>query len=367
MKADHASQHLAEDYVMDAYSIPLLSQENGLYSVLCKQAHELIKHSRETFWVDAGLVDQANLSALERMAWAIYTRHLQYYKLDDGAGSDTVTSNSHCGAEWWVQVKPVSYPKALDDDSANVDGREAIDLHYDKDEVLAESFGLGLFPTLATVTYLTHVQGASPTLVVSRRYDQPEDDAISTMLVSHPRRGKHIVFDGQLLHGAPSHYALREACRERPLGANDAEYRITFLVNLWIGHHPAGVQPLNAQTRECLHSCVNDESTNPLSFGTANVTFEPLAVAYHAVNSLDDLDEARRERIQLPFLSKGATWEQDGDSGMQLVLSSFAPPRINGNETSIQIQFGPGLEAVVEPLMDEDDAEGDDGELGDVE
>ena len=46
---------------------------------------------------------------------------------------------------------------------------------------------------------------------------------------------KHVAFDGQLLHGVPHEYAAEYG----------AEKRISFLVNIWIGHKP------NAATVRC--------------------------------------------------------------------------------------------------------------------
>ncbi|GKY92836.1 hypothetical protein MPSEU_000253200 [Mayamaea pseudoterrestris] len=332
---------------LDAYCIPILKQNDDLHNKLCLEARELVQHSRETFWVDQYIAESSkHLCVLEEIAWAIYQRHAQNYNLK--------TNNSTiCGAEWWVQVKPVSHPTADDDVSPHTDGAEAIDLHYDKDEVLAESFGLGLFPKLATVTYLTQSQGASPTVVLSRRYDQPDDDPISTMYLSHPRRGKHIVFDGSLLHGAPSHYALRKPSRDETTSATDIEYRITFLVNLWIGHHPAGVQPLDDRIRTHVMSHHETASiSNPISFD--NLAFAALLVAEHNVSALEDLDEAKRERIHLPFLSKGATWESRDDAEL-LVVSTFIPPQMQGEESTCLYKFDAGLEALVDSPLDDDE------------
>ena len=48
-----------------------------------------------------------------------------------------------------------------------------------------------------------------------------------------PRVGRHVRFDGRLLHGAP--LELLEA------RGDEAPYvRVTFLVNIWIGHRPRG-------------------------------------------------------------------------------------------------------------------------------
>ena len=93
-------------------------------------------------------------------------------------------------------------------------------------------------------------------------------------MLSHPARGKHTVFDGRLLHGAPAALKLRTATTtatassavgeqlERLLGrpscwdspweggpgdggeVSPARPRVTFLVNIWLGHIPLGIEPL---------------------------------------------------------------------------------------------------------------------------
>jgi hypothetical protein len=337
---------------LEAYSISALIENNNLHWILCQQAHELIQHSRETFWIDSTMTATTKLCVLERMAWKFFQQHSDHYNL-------LSDPNVHVyGAEWWVQVKPISYSTALDDDDPTAQSdskKEAIDLHYDKDEVLAESFGLGVFPTLATVTYLSHSLGASPTVVLSRYYNQPEDKPISTMGLSHPRRGKHIVFDGALLHGAPSHYALREpVSRTNDPASHTAEHRITFLVNLWIGHHPAGVQPLEKSIREAL--CRVGDAANDDAL-LASVSFEPKPVPRRRLQSLDDIsaEKSRCERIALPFLGKGTTWENENDSEPQTVVSTYAPPHMRDTATTCRFVFGPGLEAFVESLVGEND------------
>ena len=333
--------------IMDAYFLSALAQDKTINSALCQQAHELVKHSKETFWIDSALVDSAKLCDLELMAWTIFDKHQKNYQLDASA--------QFSGVEWWVQIKPISYP-TNGEPCAPLDGKEAIDLHYDKDEALAESFGLGVFPTLATVTYLTQSQGASPTIILSRRYDQPDGEPISTMFLSHPHRGKHILFDGSLLHGAPAHYALREYTQDHKLPATDEEFRITFLVNVWIGHHPVGVQPLDDKIREAL---VSTKMTDGSAAKLSDIAFEKEPVPQRKLYTIEDLDPdsstgSHRERIRLPFLGKGTTWESKTDADTRLVLSTFVPPGMDKETTTCQFLFGPGLEAFVESPSDDE-------------
>ena len=97
---------------------------------------------------------------------------------------------------------------------------------------------------------------------------------VRPQVLSHPARGKHTVFDGRLLHGAPAALKLRTTTAaaiassavgeqlERLLGqpscwdspweggpgdggeVSAARPRVTFLVNIWLGHTPLGIEPL---------------------------------------------------------------------------------------------------------------------------
>jgi hypothetical protein len=179
-----------------------------------------------------------------------------------------------------------------DDDVVAHDGGDAgIDFHFDKDVMLA-SLGLPfVHPTLSTVTYLTSCNGAPTVVFPLRRSPQGElDRSCKCMAVSHPVAGKHLVFDGKLLHGCPESLATKSsssssspplpscavaeaaaaAAATSPAGvspscsspppvttttsattkelvhdtskAQPPPPRVTLLVNIWLNHAPFGVQ-----------------------------------------------------------------------------------------------------------------------------
>ena len=96
--------------------------------------------------------------------------------------------------------------------------------------------GINIHPHISTVTYLTG--DGAPTLVCEQRspvsYDQVPDafGPIPQAWLSYPLAGKHMSFDGGLLHGAPNALA--------PL--QSANMRVTFLANVWLNYHPAGLE-----------------------------------------------------------------------------------------------------------------------------
>lgn len=79
----------------------------------------------------------------------------------------------------------------------------AIDLHYDKDENIAEAFSVGVFPQISTVTYVSSSSSFQPTMVFNTTAGDAVGTAISDCFISFPRVGKHVAFDGRFLHGAP--------------------------------------------------------------------------------------------------------------------------------------------------------------------
>lgn len=145
----------------------------------------------------------------EAVAAAVFARHTA------GASYDPARS----GAEWWAQVRHSGHEE------------EAVQFHWDTDEAAVEQHGVNLHPHLSTVTYLTDC--GAPTLVLDRRNTRRPQDVASTYgpmqsgALSYPRRGKHLVFDGQLLHGT----VPRRCCV--------AGERVTFLVNVWLDHRPS--------------------------------------------------------------------------------------------------------------------------------
>ena len=330
-------------YTLDSFTIPSLSSSHGVQHCqnLIRQAEVLVEKSRETFWVPVDENDSEiwekdrGLSDLELLAKAVYCQHVKSYNMNTrtfnekkdvdtnllprhlAKKSSSTDDASKPGAEWWVQVKPEGSAKA------------PVDLHYDKDETLADVFCLGSFPTLSTVTYLTgssserqvckngEFQGGmdeTPTIVFPHTYHDDEDQPIDAMLLSSPVRGKHLVFDGRLLHGAPGHPALRAACN------NDAEnnpLRVTFLVNIWRTGRPAGVHVLPQSIRDKIQSVRHEGSLSSHSLPYASLEFERRHIPqYNAPSKLSlafSIDNPMNTHFILPFVSKGATWISGSD------------------------------------------------------
>lgn len=356
---------LGEIYTVDDDQV-----SDDLFLLWKKQAIVLAKESKETFWISAAVVEDVAsdtndvLCPLEVLAWKILQFYNQKYFAD----------SSNCGflgAEWWVQVKPVATSTANDTEPASEAGA-AIDLHYDKDEALAETFQLGRFPTLSTVTYLSrHASiAAPPTVILERRYeDSATTSGIPRMLISHPVPRKHLVFDGRLLHGAPGNAALRlepNMGRGTSLHSDDA-LRVTFLVNLWHDHQPAQVQPLPPSLRRTLSQVA--QTNEQAATSRADViddrtgTFLRPTATTAELRLLPDesmtIEQREQERIELAFVGGSATWannDDEEDEGIAVV--SLYPPQ--QDEDTCLVEWAPEIEAMVEYGYDEDEEDVDD-------
>jgi hypothetical protein len=367
----------APTYIQDVYNIPSLLEQpiapsthgdndddddgttetTTLADRLVEAACELVKHTKETLWVDASM-QHTTLHPLEQLAWAIFQRHVQHYQLQP---------TKFAGAEWWVQVKDAT-------DTAAASSNQAIDLHYDKDEALAEQFGIGSFSKLSTVTYLTPSYHASPTILFDHRYDQGEEQVMSTMLVSRPAIAKHLVFDGRLLHGAPSHESLRPAAAAAAaLGSDNTTntknnddstgnqqkkqqedppgrmLRVTFLVNMWMDRQPASVLPLEDVIRQQLPGmeCNNDDDDN-----VSTLIMTPREIKKATISKEEELPEELRHRMELPFVCKGITWEDEDQDDDGLVVICFPPPPV---KDTMLVTFGSGMQAYLDYRQEKED------------
>lgn len=187
-----------------------------------------------SFWLPA-TASPANI--LEELAMRVYKFHVSS-ALPPGI------DEAECGCEWWANVTRSELLKKAECGD--------IGFHFDKDERAYSDYGLVVHPLLSTVTYLTD-DGAPTCLlpVVLSHATATDSDykvdceagrlasasalASEDALVVPPRVGRHLRFDGRWLHGAP---AMMRAGPAAGSDASDAYERITFCVNVWIGHRP---------------------------------------------------------------------------------------------------------------------------------
>lgn len=270
-----------------------------------------------TFWVSATTSVAQSRCYLEKLAIEIFHHHVP----SSGYHYDPNTS----GAEWWVQIRP-SPPvtgrySMLSDGNDDDDGydKDGMSFHWDKDEELCKMSDGSMYvhPHISTVTYLTDLGG--PTVVLSKRVEtttgryvtEIDNDVVDGNAttpvegyVSWPRQGKHLSFDGRMLHGAPSDMMIEGMFERQTTMVCDKDEannekkakilarrrrRVTFLVNIWLNYRPYGVNPFpdgmvgNLSTcdlfgddfvlfydKDNFNACVNDGDpmiTNVMSHG----------------------------------------------------------------------------------------------------
>lgn len=306
------------------------------------QCLEIVSQSKETFWVGcdwqySSAENQTNRMScrvqLEELALYIFNYHLQL--LQSRSPIDFKFNRSLSGAEWWIQVKDLVNPDI---------NSSSINLHYDKDEDLAENFDVGIFPSISTVTYLTEqtINNSQPTIIFPTTANDPVGTQIRECYISYPRFGKHLSFDGRLLHGAPSDAQLRDWRGVNEV-ANDLlpGKRITFLVNIWLNHHPANVQPLPQNIVDVLtpapsiipHVILLADSTSEIVTQTiiANdeTTFPESCVEDFYVA---DSEGQNMQKLHLPFVSKEMISQDENDDDAdtsELLVEMYLPPYQN--------------------------------------
>lgn len=226
-----------------------------------------------TYFSPCQMEPRCQLEEIVQSIFKMHTKHL----------APGIIIPEQSGSEWWTLVMDTGKSNASsndnideNDDSEEDDDDDDVGMHFDADYGLEEQVpNLLLHPRLATVTYLTDF--GTPTLILDQRSPPPADKDKKTLegsirkgWLSHPIQGKHIAFDGRLLHGAPSTFfpqvsgdsngIIRKAVprvdeppnkkakisdedlpREEPLH----QKRITLLVNIWINHCPLDAEPLD--------------------------------------------------------------------------------------------------------------------------
>ena len=263
-------------------------------------------------WIGCGDTPRCDLERLALAVFAAHTRGVEY-------------DASRSGAEFWAQVR------------ADGHAQEAVQFHWDVDEHCCDELGVNVQPHLSTVTYLTDV--GAPTVVLgvpapraaSAAAVEEAYGAIRTAHFSWPRVGKHICFDGGLLHGT-----LPEA--KAAAAAPAAGPRVTFLVNVWLGWRPHGIRPLDAALAEKMSG----------SGGGDGAAASSAAADADAISALGRLQAdapapathvtAANERGQLLTLKFG---RQKKEHAIRLPLPDGLAPTADGATTTVELEFEP--------------------------
>lgn len=173
------------------------------------------------------------------------------------------------GAEWWTLW---------------MDGEDDVAWHWDADYE-ARARGELRHPLLGTVTYLEAGGSEAPTVILEGcREAEIMAGGVSLVNSAHlslPVNGKHICFDGSLLHAAP--VELRDVFRTSR-SSRKRSARATLLVNLWCDHEPKDAQRLAKETAARLSPAT---VASPFALGSSAASACPLVT----IGRGDEADE----------------------------------------------------------------------------
>mmetsp|Transcript_19877 Transcript_19877/g.25087 ORF Transcript_19877/g.25087 Transcript_19877/m.25087 type:complete len:122 (+) Transcript_19877:2-367(+) len=121
------------------------------------------------------------------------------------------------------------------------------------------------------------------------------------MMISYARKGKHLCFDGRLLHGAPGGLELRQELNgqdDNKQATTDTGLRVTFLVNIWLTRRPSRVVKLPDHIRSAIKSCSDStERNDSLLTNTLKMSEREIENCHIGGDGSHEV-----ERIQLPFV-----------------------------------------------------------------
>jgi hypothetical protein len=206
----------------------------------------------------------------------IFNKHTEH--LEQGTFNPATS-----GANWWTLVMDENDTAAIkstdekniDDEDEEEDEEDEVGLHFDADYELEEqTTNILLHPRVGTVTYLSDY--GAPTAIFNLK-SPPMDDIerkslekkIDKAWLSHPELGKHTVFDGRLLHGAPAlYFPSKDAQKNAEVGEPDVKRqkidrkRYTLLVNVWLNHWVMDAGLLDDEVCAKLKTPWEDENSN---------------------------------------------------------------------------------------------------------
>ena len=248
-------------------------------------------------------------------------------------------------------------------------------LHFDKDEEISSIFSVGIFPQLSTVTYLSKTKNTAPTVILERYPKDPVAQSIKKCYVSYPQRGKHVRFDGLYLHGACSQFSDNENNdgelnieNEEHLDADadvdvdekdiidisklsltliecenievtskksfyknenkkNENYRVTFLVNIWINHKPLRVENLSNEICEKLLMKENEMIVKKDILNNILITKnDDIFTKICTLNINEDVvsKESNGSWVNIPFVTSDSDWGKE-DCETDLFLRVWAP------------------------------------------
>ncbi len=309
-----ATNLIINDFSIHEYNI-INNDSINMIDKLKEECISLAQISKDTFWIHSNNNNPRNI--LEKYALDIFHYHTQ----------NTTYNNEISGAEYWVQIK-------------HNEADEGIDLHYDKDEEIASMFELGIFPQISTVTYLSNSM-KTPTIVYQKTNDDNNiSEEILNCWLSFPCLNKHISFDGRYLHGAPAilNQYIHSSNSSSSSSSSSSNVRITFLVNIWLNHHPYNINPMSNDVMRMMQSSSSSSNINNSAM-VLTMKNQPPPVSLAVTEDIiaqEDLGNA----IMIPFISSDSQWGKDAEQ-TGIVLNMWLPRmnRSSDDNTTYHIEY----------------------------
>jgi hypothetical protein len=199
----------------------------------------------QTFWVSA--TEEKPKLAIEAFALDVFDRHARGISFD----------RANSGVEFWPLVI-----ESDDDVGAHFDKVGAFQLNllflfcfgfvclfFLKFKIFqdysAEDDGFDLYPYIGTVTYLSGDNSAAPTMFFECCENEFPKQSISRVYLSFVEEGKHVKFDGRMLHLASGEMRAAGAWQKN-------QRRVTLLINVWLDHRPKDAVRYDDTTEKCV-------------------------------------------------------------------------------------------------------------------
>ena len=362
--------------------------------------------SGATFFLPCQMKPRCALEALAQRIFRTHTDGLEWEKDDanEVEGNEADSNNNdgdekklekkskkqllydpeRSGAEWWTLVldtpsdEKTNHNDDGDDDDAEDEEDDEVGMHFDADYGLEEQLpNYMLHPRVATVTYLSDT--GVPTLILDKKSPPPKDIGkaqlggdINKGWLSHPSFGKHIAFDGRLLHGAPGEYfpavakkgknsngnggaepqakkmKVEETSKSNENGDVLCGKRITFMVNVWLNHCPIDAEILDHDIAKKLTTVWQDvDENNASNLKEGDKVTPPFDWNIADVAKPDVLTNTTKI-VPAPLISDGPAGDEDVVLCNRHINMSFgatmedfhAASKLAAEEGSMQIEMG---------------------------
>lgn len=145
---------------------------------------------------------------------------------------------------WTLVLEDDDYYDEEDNDEEDSDDEAIPVIDYSADHTFEDTYGL-IHPHISTITYLPN--DGAPTIILNKESKSFEDNhetllevepfqTIEQGCLSYPKVGKHLAFDGRLLHGFCDEFFPSNPHQ----AASDKYYGkgIAFLVSIWLDYSP---------------------------------------------------------------------------------------------------------------------------------